>query len=192
MNIYKNLIIILSFLLIISCVKQQHHVATNQDIPFNIWKEELYQEAIIQGFNKALLTQIFALIQKSPAYLAQDIKQFKKQTFSEYYLNAVNNLRIKKAKDRIKKHNKILTQIEQKYLVPKEYIISLWAIESDFGDNQGNYHVVNALANLAFNSRRKALFKKEFFASLTILSTENITPKDLKGSWAGEIGRAHV
>ena len=178
------------FFTLFSCSEQNIAISAEKaKLPFNEWKGILYKEAQKKGFETELLDNVFDLIKQSKSHITYDAKQFKKQSFAEYYNNAVNNLRIKKAKYRINKYDNILTSIENKYLVPKEYIVALWAVESDFGSGLGNYFVVNSLANLAYEGRREALFKKEFFVSLEILSSENISPKNFKGSWAGAIGQ---
>lgn len=175
------------FLGLLAC--QNNSITATPTLSFAEKKENLYIESLEKGYNEIFLNEVFALIKKSHEHIKHDNTQFKEQSFTQYYNNAVNNLRIRKARTRIKKHLPLLTQIEKKYHVPKEYIVSLWAVESDFGQGVGNYNVINSLANLTFEGRREALFKKEFFASLEILSTESISPKDFKGSWAGAIGQ---
>ncbi len=54
---------------------------------------------------------------------------------------------------------------------------------------KGDFNVINSLANLSFNKRRRELFLNEFFAAIKIINDNNINAKKLKGSWAGAIGQ---
>ena len=62
-----------------------------------------------------------------------------------------------------------LQQASQRYGVQQEYILALWGMESSFGHYQGSYDVLSALATLAFDGRREALFSKEFVNAMKML-----------------------
>ena len=54
----------------------------------------------------------------------------------------------------------------------------------------GNFNVIEALATLAYSTRRKSFFKKELLNSLLIYETNfKDTDKVLIGSWAGAMGQ---
>ena len=186
--------LLLAVLVLVNC--QVHKQPSINDIKTSVlgadflrWKDHLYKKALNKHYDKALLERVFVDISFSKKALIQDKKQFKKQSFEQYYHNAVNNLRIKKARKRVKKYQKILTQIEHKYQVPKSYIVALWAVESNFGKRMGDFDIMNALANLAYEGRRRKFFEKEFFAALDILQQNNVKIKNFKGSWAGAMGQ---
>jgi membrane-bound lytic murein transglycosylase B len=188
----KNFILILLCLNINSCNANnaaKNHLARKQADDFIIWKDNLYQKALQKNYEKKFLTKVFSVIKLSSAVIIQDKKQFKPQSFNQYYKNAVNNLRIKLAKQNIKKHQILLEEISHKYQVPTSYIVALWAVETSFGKMMGNYNIVNSLANLAYEGRRRKFFEKEFFAALEIMQKNNIAIKDFKGSWAGAMGQ---
>ena len=156
---------------------------------FNKWKTKLRSDTLRQGYDSKFTDQVFDVIFLSQHHVTHDKKQFHPQTFSEYYKNAINNLRINKAKKRLQWHKESLIKIENIFSIPREYILALWGIESDFGTNTGEFYIINSLANLAYEGRRKDFFESEFFAALKILKQENIAPTDFKGSWAGATGQ---
>ena len=84
---------------------------------------------------------------------------------------------------------KQVTAVEKKYGVPKKYIIALWGVESNFGALVGGYNVVEALATLVFEGRRKKFFTTELVATLKALKSGDITPEKALGSWAGAMGQ---
>ncbi len=156
---------------------------------FTDYKRSLYNLAVAKDFGEYFLDNVFLSIKYNTKFAKADKKQFKKQTFSKYYNKAINHQRIKNAREVKKNNQTLLSSISKKYSVPSEYIIALWAIESSLGKRTGKNVLVNSLANLAFEGRRRALFEKEFLASLEILRRRNIDAELLKGSWAGATGQ---
>lgn len=163
--------------------------AQNIEENFNNWRDKLQQQLIDKDYEPHLVEEIFSVISYSDHHIIQDQKQFLPQTFEEYYRNSINRSRINKSIKQLQENKKILNKIEKKFGVPKEYIIALWSIESDFGRIGGSSNVFNSLANLSFNERRRELFLKEFFASIEIVKKNKIKVTDLNGSWAGALGQ---
>ena len=65
--------------------------------------------------------------------------------------------------------------------------MSIYGHETSYGSVTGNFDLLPALATLAYEGRRRALFESEFIAALKLL--DRGTPRyRLKGSWAGATG----
>ena len=102
-------------------------------------------------------------------------------------LNAQNKVDI--AEERYWEVQASLQQASQRYGVQQEYILALWGMESSFGHYQGSYDVLSALATLAFDGRREALFSKEFVNAMKMLERDHIQRHRMLGSWAGAMGQ---
>jgi membrane-bound lytic murein transglycosylase B len=89
----------------------------------------------------------------------------------------------------MQKHAALLAELEREYGVPGRFLVAFWGLETNFGRGQGDYPVVNALATLAYDGRRGAMFRDEMFNALTILDRGHITLAKMKGSWAGAMGQ---
>ena len=87
-------------------------------------------------------------------------------------------------------HSEVLEKIATEYGVQKRFIVALWGNESNFGRIQGKVPVLSALSTLAFEGRREALFRKQFFAALQILQEGHAQLDTFKGSWAGAMGQS--
>ena len=62
------------------------------------------------------------------------------------------------------------SRIEQKFGVPRQIIVAIWGLESDFGKGDiGKLPVIRTLATLAHDCRRTELFQGELMAALKIL-----------------------
>ena len=89
----------------------------------------------------------------------------------------------------LKQYAPIFARIEQQFGVPGPVIIAIWGLETDFGANSGKFPTIRALATLAYDCRRPDKFRPEVIAALQIVDRGDMTPADMHGAWAGEIGQ---
>ena len=62
--------------------------------------------------------------------------------------------------------------------------MAIYGHETSYGAVTGGFDLLDALATLAYEGRRRALFESEFVAALKLIDT-GIPRWRLKGSWAG-------
>src|SRR6185369_2234443 len=72
--------------------------------------------------------------------------------------------------------------------VDRYIVAAIWGVETNFGTLGGDRPVVRSTATLACVGRRQAYFRDEFLAALEILERRDMTPDELRGSWAGAFG----
>ncbi|WP_296043541.1 lytic transglycosylase domain-containing protein [uncultured Alteromonas sp.] len=164
---------------------------TDEQQEFEQYKSELKSDAIDAGFGRQFVENVFATIY----YRATVVKADKNQpetriTLDKYLKTRVPDWKVKQAVTLMQEHQALLIRIGKEYGVQPRFIVALWGNESNFGRIQGSYPVLSALASLAFEGRREALFKKQFMAALTILQEGHIVLKDFNGSWAGAMGQS--
>ena len=97
--------------------------------------------------------------------------------------------RLGRARAMLKRHADLLAGIEKRFGVPKEIIVAIWGMETDFGANSGNMNVFRSLATLAYDCRRSEFFTRELTSALTIADRGWLTPRAMRGAWAGELGQ---
>jgi lytic murein transglycosylase len=68
-------------------------------------------------------------------------------------------------------------------------IAAFWGLESDFGANMGSLPTLPSLVSLAYDCRRSEMFANETIAALKIIERGDLTPPEMVGSWAGELGQ---
>jgi len=110
------------------------------------------------------------------------------QPIWDYIAGLVDDERVDLAKRKMASFDSELTQISAQYGVPREAIVAIWGIESNFGQNAGRLPLVRSLSTLSCLGRRQVFFRGEFFATLRILQAGDFTEDRLKGSWAGAFG----
>src|SRR5713101_8484000 len=149
------------------------------------------QDALAAGIKPATLDRALNGLQPIPRVLELDRKQPERVlTFTEYMGRVVTPARIETARHRLAENRSLLNEIGAKYGVQPRFIVALWGIESDFGRLTGGFHIVGALATLAYDGRRSAFFRKELINALKILDHGDIAPEAMVGSWAGAMGQS--
>jgi membrane-bound lytic murein transglycosylase B len=82
----------------------------------------------------------------------------------------------------------LLRRIEDRYGIPPRFLVSFWGMESNYGDYTGKMPVVQSIATLAYNPRRRRFFTQELLAALRIIDRGDMPPS-VQGSWAGAMGQ---
>jgi len=82
-----------------------------------------------------------------------------------------------------------LQRAEDKYGVPKEYILGIIGVETRYGENVGKNRAIDALAAMGFeNARRGKYFQSELEAFLVMSRKEGLDPLKPMASYAGALG----
>jgi lytic murein transglycosylase len=159
---------------------------------FNSFVAGISAEAQSAGVSGAVVSQALSGVTLDPAVLAFDRRQrytFNK-SFEQYVSTRVGAGRINGGRAMLQRHAALLSRIEQQYGVPRQILVAIWGLETDFGKgDMGKLPVIRTLATLAHDCRRTELFQGELLAALKILQRGDLTQRDLVGAFAGEIGQ---
>jgi len=159
---------------------------------FNTFVAAMSQEAAAAGISQAVISQALAGVTPDPAALNFDRRQrgtFNK-TFEQYVSTRVGAGRINMGRQMLQRHAALLSSIEAKFGVPRQIVVAIWGLESDFGKGDiGKMPVIRTLATMAHDCRRTELFQGELLAALKILQRGDLPLRDLIGAFAGEIGQ---
>ena len=92
--------------------------------------------------------------------------------------------------DELTCHAGLLSRIERRFGVPAPLLVAIWGLESDYGTGDtGRMPVPRTLATLAHDCRRTEMFQGELLAALRIIQRRDLSPDEMLGAWAGEIGQ---
>ncbi len=106
----------------------------------------------------------------------------------DYLSGLVDDERIQQGQAMLLQHATLLERVQQRFGVDAATVVSVWGVESNFGQSLGKYPLVQALGTLSCYGRRQSFFRGELFATLRILQAGHIAPERLVGSWAGAFG----
>jgi membrane-bound lytic murein transglycosylase B len=93
-------------------------------------------------------------------------------------------------------HRSALERAEREYGVPASVIVGIIGVETLYGQNTGNFRILDALATLAFHfpsahpraAARQAFFQSELEQFLLLTSRSGANPLSIRGSYAGAMG----
>lgn len=161
----------------------------NCGVDFDEFLTTLKQDAHTIGYSKNLIQEFFTDVEKNPEVLKADQNQevFQKD-FIKFSQLLISDYRITHAKKNATKYKDTFDKIEKEFGIPSGVLLALWAFETDFGVNQGNFNTLNSLITLAHNCRRPELFRPQIFAALDLFKKNQFDPLKTQGAWAGEIG----
>jgi lytic murein transglycosylase len=111
------------------------------------------------------------------------------QLFTEFAGRMAAPYRMQNGQQQIKRHAAAFARAEKEYGVPPAVIAAFWGLESDFGVNMGNLPTLKSLVSLAYDCRRSEMFVGETIAALKVIDRGDLTPDEMIGSWAGELGQ---
>lgn len=148
------------------------------------------RDALGQGIRAQTVDAVLRGVQFMPQVIELDHKQPEHtRTFSEIIVRSVTPQRKEQVRQHVQENWPLLQRVRQRFGVQPAFVVSLWAIESDFGNFMGTYSVPAALATLAYEGRRGPMFRGELIAALRILDQGHIRPAEMLGSWAGAMGQ---
>jgi len=157
---------------------------------FRAWLEDFKQVAINDGVSPDVVDQAFATATFDPSVLAHDRGQRALQSnYAAFAASHITQGRIKKGKTMLLAYAEPLERIEQQFGVPGPVLVAIWGLETDFGVVRGKYPTFSALATLAYDCRRGNLYKAELIDALMIVQRGLLSPDQMRGAWAGELGQ---
>ncbi len=109
--------------------------------------------------------------------------------FDQFAREHVTPPRVERGRALLKSQSAWLGDIEKRFGVPREVLVAIWGLETDFGDNPGSRSCLRALATLAYDCRRPARFRDELMSALRIVERGDLAPERMIGAWAGEMGQ---
>lgn len=145
--------------------------------------------ALSSGVSGATYDRAMALARYNPDVIRLDRRQAEFTRPVWLYLDsAVSDVRITTGRQKLAQLAPTLARIEAQYGVPREVVLAVWGMESNFGANRGRMQVIPSLATLAYDGRRGEMFQNQLIAALQILQAGDTDPANMLGSWAGAMG----
>ena len=102
---------------------------------------------------------------------------------------AASDLRIRNGRDAYARNRETVDAVAAQFEVRPEILVAIWGLESSYGAIPGSNDIVQALATLAWEGRRRAWAEGELIAVGEMLDEGYATRDQLTGSWAGAMGQ---
>jgi lytic murein transglycosylase len=156
---------------------------------FKAWIEDFKPQAVQQGISARTVDSALNNVSYSKATIRLDRNQkVFKQSFEQFSGRMIPP-RMGRAKSMLNKHASVFQRIEGQFGVPKEVVVAIWGLETDFGAVSSNNSVLSAVATLAYDCRRSDFFRGQLIDALRIIERGDLTPDQMVGGLHGEIGQ---
>jgi lytic murein transglycosylase len=156
---------------------------------FQAWLDDFKNEAAAKGISQPAITSGLNGVTLDQTVLSRDRSQrVFSQSFEEFSGRMVPP-RLARGSNLMKQYGSVLGRIEQSYGVPGEVLVAIWGLETDFGVNIGKFPTLRSLATLAYDCRRSEEFRGQLMDALRIIERGDLSPPEMRGAWAGEIGQ---
>jgi lytic murein transglycosylase len=156
---------------------------------FPAWLDDFKNEAAAKGISQSAITSGLSGVTLDQGVLSRDRSQRVFNQSFEEFLGRMVPPRLARGANMMKQYGSVLGRIEQSYGVPGEILVAIWGLETDFGVNTGKFSTIRSLATLAYDCRRAETFRAELMDALRIVERGDISPQEMRGAWAGEIGQ---
>lgn len=165
-------------------------LAASCDSPagFPAWLDSVRREATAAGIPARGIAALDGITYDAQVVLRDRRQGVFRQSFEEFSGRMVPP-RLARAQQMMQRHGAVLDRIERQFGVPGGVIVAIWGLETDFGADNGKFSTLRALATLAYDCRRPEKFKPELLDALRIVARGDMTPAEMRGAWAGEIGQ---
>jgi membrane-bound lytic murein transglycosylase B len=160
-----------------------------QPASFAAWRSTFRSRALAAGIRPQVFDAAFSGVGVNAEVLRLDGRQaeFTKALW-EYLDSAASPERIATGQTKRADLANTLAAIESSFGVDGEVVLAIWGMESNFGGFRGDIPVVESLATLAYEGRRRTFAEEQLLAALRILQAGDAQPAAMVGSWAGAMG----
>ena len=163
--------------------------------PFDRYKLYLAAKARSQGVREATIQSVIPTLELNSRVMQLDQAQRPTPTryddsppsFSTYLQRHITSSLINRGQARYSSHWGNLYRIQQRYGVDPGVIMAIYGKETSYGSITGGFDLLEVLASLAYEGRRRTMFEDEFVAAMKLLDI-GVRRYQLKGSYAGATG----
>ena len=164
-------------------------VVADDQLKFLEWKKDFKDLALSNEISESTFDIVMKDVKFLPKVIGYDRYQPEFYEDTKTYVSKRTSIKkIKSGIDFYKENSDLINEIEKKYKIEKELLLSLMGIETNYGNYVGKMDILSSLSTLSFDKRRSDFFTEELLILLKLIDTNKIDYKTLYGSWAGAFG----
>ncbi len=159
---------------------------------FGNFVERMKAEAVRMGHSADAAARFFGAARQDQRTLRADRSQgIFRQDFIEFSRRVISQSRLNNGRRNADRYANLFNSAQRNYGVSRGVLLAFWALETDFGQVQGDFNTLNSLMTLAHDCRRPGLFQPQVFAALSLFERGSFD-LNTTGAWAGEIGMVQM
>ena len=162
--------------------------------PFELYKQSLIARAIREGVRPATAQAYIPTLRfnrraveldRSPTNISDPNRP--PPPISPYLREHVTPSIIARGQDHFYRHYANLQRVEGRFGVDTAVLMAIYGHETSYGTFTGSFDLLDVLASLAYDGRRRELFESELIGALKLIDI-GVPRWRLKGSYAGATG----
>ncbi|MCG2842609.1 lytic murein transglycosylase [Sandaracinobacter sp. RS1-74] len=161
---------------------------------FPVWLQNYKAGAVARGLKPEWLDATLSNATYSARAVQLDRNQpddsGRRNIFADYLGRQLTQQRIDDGLTRARANRDTLLKVSRQTGVPPEIIVAIWGMETSYGRVMGGFDLPSAIATLAYDGRREALFTRELDSLVRMVGEGRVSRDQLKGSWAGAFGQS--
>jgi lytic murein transglycosylase len=177
-------------LVILALVLASTHVESAADNSFAAFLGALWPDAAKIGIARTTFDAAFAGLTPDGGVIAAMRREPEYgKPFGAYLASLVSPSRIGAGLRKSAQWAVTLRAVQERFGVDATILVSIWGIESSYGEGEQHWDVFRSLATLAQARFQHPLFRDELLSALKILQDDHIQRREFVGSWAGAMGQ---
>lgn len=158
---------------------------------FQSFLDAVWRDAAARGIKRETFDAALAGVTPDPAVLAAKRQQPEYgKPFGAYLASLASPARLQAGLRKSAQWDGTLRAVEKKFGVDRSILVSIWGIESSFGEGDDRGDIFRSLATLAHAGFQHPLFRDELLSALKMLQEAHVPRRQFVGSWAGAMGQA--
>ena len=161
----------------------------DESIEFDEWKKNFKILALKNNVSEKTFDTVMADVKFLPNVIKYDRYQPEFYEDTKTYITKRTSIKkVQKGSSFYNKNFSLINEVEKKFKVEKELLLSLMGIETNYGTYVGKMDILSSLSTLSFDKRRSQFFTDELLILLKLIDSNKIDHQTLYGSWAGAFG----
>ena len=161
----------------------------DEKLQFNEWKKNFKILALKNNISEETFDKVMSDVKFLPNVIKYDRYQPEFYEDTKTYITKRTTLKkVQKGSIFYSKNFALINEIEKKFNIEKELLLSLMGIETNYGTYVGKMDILSSLSTLSYDKRRSQFFTDELLILLKLIDSNKIDHETLYGSWAGAFG----
>jgi membrane-bound lytic murein transglycosylase B len=155
---------------------------------FEGWKRQFGEEARAKGIGAAGVGALMQANYASATIAADRGQRSFSLSLDQFLAKRGASTIVSRGRSLKQSHAALFASIQQRYGVPPGPLIAIWGMETGFGSQRGNQHMLSSIATLAYDCRRPEFFTEQLYAALKLID-RGVLSGSTRGSMHGEVGQ---
>jgi membrane-bound lytic murein transglycosylase B len=177
-------------LAMLACFSPHAHAAQcgNSAAGYEAWKREFAAEASAKRISASTIQALMATNYAQRTINADRGQRSFRLSLDQFLAKRGGPTIVARGRALKRSQAALFASIEQRYGVPPGPLLAIWGMETGFGSQRGNQHMLSSIATLAYDCRRAEYFTEHLYAALQLIDRGVLSPSQ-RGSMHGEVGQ---